>query len=417
MFKPNEVAGIEAPGNHLDAEGLYLQVRVSKVSGRVSRNWVHRYTYGRKQREMGLGTFPAVGLAKARKVRDANKDLLFRGTDPLAAREADIAATEAAKQAARARKTFAECAAAYIAAKSPEWKPGGRSEAFWTTTLGNHASHLGKLPVDEVTTDHVLSVLEPLWSTTTETATRLRGQIEAVIDYATARKLRSGENPARWRGHLDKLLASPRKVTKVEHHEALPYQQVGAFMRDLRTYRDPRNQPGLALQALEFVVLTAARSGEVRGAKWSEIDLDSATWTVPAERMKAGKEHVVPLSRAALDLLASLPIGDSEYVFPNTRGEPLSDMAPLEVLRRMRVASTVHGFRSSFMDWCAETTNYPTVVADMALAHMIKNRVEAAYRRGDLLTKRRALMEDWAVFCGTVATPAKVTPIREGMAA
>ena len=425
-----KVASNLSPGYYLDGQGLYLQVRKGGT-----KSWIYRYfvkgVNGAKdrQREMGLGSYGTgrncltlqAARDKCQEYRDRRRD----GHDPIDFRDdnkakvaADAEAKRLAEQAKLARKTFDECADAYIELKAAEWKPGGGSEEDWRAHLRIHASPIiGKLPVDQVTTDHVLRVLEPIWRTKTETATRVRGHIEKVLNAAKGRGLRTGENPASW-SHLSSLgMPSPRKVTKVEHHQALPYQQVGAFMRDLRGYREPRKHPGLAANALEFIILTATRSGEVRGAKWLELDLDAATWTIPAERMKMGKEHVVPLSRAALELLASLPIGDSEYVFPNTRGEPLSDMAPLQVLRRMRVPSTVHGFRSSFTDWCAETTNYPNIVRDMALAHKINSQVEAAYRRGDLLEKRSPLMEDWAVYCGTVAVTATVVPIREGVAA
>lgn len=275
-------------------------------------------------------------------------------------------------------------------------------------TLATYASPLlGALPVAEIDTALVVKVLGPIWETRTETATRVRGRIEKVLDWATVSKYRQGENPARWRGHLDKLLANPSKVVKVAHHPALPWRDMGAFMAALRA------QEGVAARALEFVILAAARSGEVRGATWEEIDLGAHLWIVPAERMKAKKEHRVPLSRSALALLKKLP-REGNLVFPGAReGKALSDMSLTAVLRRMqRTGITVHGFRSTFRDWCAESTGFPREVCEHALAHSLPDKVEAAYRRGDLLDKRILLMQAWADYCARPATAAKVTPIR-----
>jgi integrase len=252
---------------------------------------------------------------------------------------------------------------------------------------------MGELLVRDVGVAHVLAVLEPIWHTKTETASRVRGRVEAVLDWATARSYRSGENPARWKGHLDKLLPARAKVAKVEHHTALPIEDVASFMVELR------KQEGSGAKALEFAVLTAARSGEVRGAMWDEIDLRGAVWTIPADRMKAEREHRVPLSDAAVALLRSLPReAEQDLVFQAPRGGPLSDMTLTAVLRRMKVDAVPHGFRSTFRDWAAERTNYPRDVAEMALAHAIDSKVEAAYRRGDLFDKRRRMMADWSAF-------------------
>ena len=259
--------------------------------------------------------------------------------------------------------------------------------------------HFGSLLVKDVVQEHVLKALEPIWKTKTETATRLRGRIESILDWATVRKYRTGDNPARWKGHLDKLLPAPGKIPKVEHHKALPASQMPAFVKDLQT------REGLAARALEFAILCASRSGEVRGAQWVEIDMGQASWVIPAERMKAGKEHRVPLSTQTLKLLKSIPKSEAgDWVFTSSTGKPLSDMALTTVLRRMKVDAVPHGFRSTFRDWAGEMTNHPRDVAEQALAHTLENKVEAAYRRGDALEKRRLMMQEWAEFCCTGAS-------------
>ena len=299
--------------------------------------------------------------------------------------------------------TFKECATAYMKAHAAGWK-SAKHRQQWENTLTQHAYPvIGELLVRDVKLPQVLAVLEPIWSTTNETAVRLRGRIETVLDWAAARGYRDGLNPARWRGHLDKLLARPSKVAKVEHHAALPVGEVGAFMVRLREAQ------GMGARALEFGILTAARSGEVRGATWAEVDTEAKVWTIPAERMKAGKEHRVPLSGEALALLATSPkMAGSEVVFPAPRGGALSDMTLSAVLRRMGVAAVPHGFRSTFRDWASERTNYPRDVAEMALAHAIGDKVEAAYRRGDLFEKRRLMLTDWGRFLAKVETKGEV---------
>jgi integrase len=253
---------------------------------------------------------------------------------------------------------------------------------------------MGKLLVQDVKQSHVLAVLEPIWKEKTETASRLRGRIESILDWATARHYRTGENPARWRGHLDHILAKPTKIARVKHHSALPVDDVAAFMIDLR------KREGTAARALELAILTATRSGEVRGATWAEIDLNAATWTIPASRMKAGREHRVALSDPAVKLLRALPrFEDTDLVFPGSKGKQLSDMTLTAVMRRMNVDAVPHGFRSTFRDWVSERTRYPHELAEMALAHTIGNKVEAAYRRGDMLEKRRQMMAAWAKYC------------------
>ncbi|MDP3612071.1 MAG: site-specific integrase, partial [Rubrivivax sp.] len=287
------------------------------------------------------------------------------------------------------------------------WKNAKHAQQ-WENTLAQHAYPvLGDVLVRDVKLPQVLAVIEPIWTTTNETAVRLRGRMELVLDWATARGLRDGTNPARWRGHLDKLLAKPSKVNNREHHAALPVGDVGAFMARLRSAE------GMGARALEFAILTAARSGEVRGATWAEIDADAKVWTVPGARMKAGKEHRVPLSDAALALLAALPQGKPDaLVFRAPRGGALSDMTLTAVLRRMDVPAVPHGFRSTFRDWASERTSYPSDAAEMALAHAIADKVEAAYRRGDLFEKRRLMMADWAQFLAHAERPAQVLPLK-----
>jgi integrase len=392
-------------GDHADGGNLYLRVRGN------SRTWLIRYTSPTGHRtRMGLGSLQAVTLsiarAKAREVIARLKDPVSPA-DPIAERRA----AKAAQRLTQAKQmTFRHCAQALIESKAHTWR-NAKHESQWTSTLTNHVYPLiGDLPVAAIDTPLVVKCLSPLWRRTNETARRLQGRIAAVLDWATAHGFRQGDNPARWKGHLDKLLADPRKVQKRGHFAALPYTEIGSFMKTLR------NCDGIGARALEFTILTAARSGEVRGAKWSEIDLQSEVWTIPSERMKAGKEHRVPLSKQAVQLLRSLAVVDNcEYLFPSARGKrPLSDMTLTAVLRRLeRSDITVHGFRSTFRDWAAECTNVPSEVAEMALAHAIANAVEAAYRRGDLMLKRRRMMTEWASYCDKVQNqPATVIALR-----
>jgi len=302
--------------------------------------------------------------------------------------------------------TFEQAASAYIKAHQSGWKNVKHGQQ-WRNTLEQYAYPIiGKMLVADVDTPQIIRILEPIWQKKAETAVRLRNRIELVLDWATARKYREGLNPARWRGHLDKLLARQSK-TRRKHHAALPVDQAGAFMKRLRA------SEGMGARALEFVILTACRSGEVRGAKWGEIDLDAGVWVVPPERMKAAKEHRVPLSDAAVELLKNLPrFATSEFVFPAPRGGMLSDMTLNQLMRRMKVDAVPHGFRSTFRDWCADYTNYPREVAEMALAHAIESKVEAAYRRGDLFEKRRRLMAEWSQFLANPMMKGEVIPLR-----
>ena len=335
--------------------------------------------------------------AKAR----AAKAEVSQGTDPIAQSVA-LASQLKAQQATQ--KTFEEAAKAYMEAHEKAWK-NPKHRAQWGSTLKTYAyPHIGSLLVKDIDQEHVMKVLEPIWATKTETATRLRGRIESVLDWATTRKYRSGENPARWKGHLDNLLPAPSDIQKVESHRAVGYKDMAQFMAGLRT------KEGLAARALEFAILCAARSGEVRGALWSEINQEEAIWVIPAKRMKAGKEHRVPLSAPAVKLLGALPRSESsDLIFPGSNDKPLSDMALTAVMRRMEVDAVPHGFRSTFRDWVGDCTNYPRDVAEFALAHKLSDKVEAAYRRGDALERRREMMEDWANFCSTFPPPGSVT--------
>ena len=341
---------------------------------------------------MGLGSFPSVPLAEAREKARAHRSKIELGADPISVRRA---AQSAAAAERNSQQPFSTVAAQYIAQHAKTWK-NAKHEAQWASTLHTYAEPIiGSLLVRDVTSAHVIKVLEPIWTSKTETATRVRSRIELVLDFAAARGLREGPNPARWRGNLDAALPKPSKLAKVRHHAAVAVDDMALFMVRLR------DQAGMGARALEFAILTAARSGEVRGAAWSELDLTDALWTVPAERMKSGREHRVPLSRAAVKLLRSLPMGEPDgSVFPGLRG-PLSDMSLTAVLRRMSVDATAHGFRSTFRDWCSERTNHASEVAEMALAHTVGDKVEAAYRRGDLFDKRVLLMSDLAKFLET----------------
>lgn len=364
-----------------------------------SRSWILRYQVGGKRRDLGLGGYPSVTLAAAREAARAARAKLAQGIDPIQ----DARSARSALIAAQAKAvTFKEASTSYIEAHEEGWR-NAKHAAQWRATLETHAHPvLGAMMVKDIELPHVLKVLEPLWRDKTETASRLRGRIESVLDWATVRGHRTGPNPARWKGHLDMLLVAPKKVAKTEHHRALPYKDAPKFMTALR------KQEGMGAKALEFVILTAARSGEVRGAKWEEFDLRAGIWTVPGERMKAGRPHVVPLAKDALALVKAMEkVKICEYVFPSPREKMLSDMTLGAVLKRMGMDCVPHGFRSTFRDWVSETTDYDSNVAEMALAHTIPNKVEAAYRRGNLFEKRRALAEDWAAYLSGEKAAAK----------
>lgn len=385
-----EVSRLKAPGMHAvgGVPGLHLQ-----VSEAGTRSWILRASVGGRRRDVGLGAFPAVPLADARRKAREVREQVASGVDPVLERQAAKAALIVAQAA---RVSFDQCVERFIEAKSGEWK-NAKHRAQWASTLRTYASPIvGEIPVADIELPHILKILEPIWPEKTETASRLRGRIEAVLDWATVREFRKGENPARWRGHLDKILPSPKKIMVVEHHPAIAIDGLYGFIQSLR------ERKGVAAQALEFLILTAARSGEVRGATWSEIDLKNEIWTIPAARMKAGREHRVPLTERAIELIKAQPQGDAtDAVFKPPRAKFFSDMSLSAVMRRMGLDQVPHGFRSTFRDWTAERTNYPREVCEMALAHSIGNAVEAAYRRGDLFDKRRRLMEEWAKFCDT----------------
>ncbi|MFG6086169.1 tyrosine-type recombinase/integrase [Stenotrophomonas indicatrix] len=381
------VATITEPGYHLDGGGLYLQVTASGA-----KSWVFRYRFEGKRPEMGLGPLHVIGLAEAREAAGAARKMVQAGQDPLAGRRAAAVATSSIP-------TFWEAATAYIAEREAGWT-NPKHAGQWTSTLQTYARPvLGDLRVDRIETEHVLAVLRPIWTTKTETASRVRQRMEAVLDAMTVQKKRSGENPARWRGHLAVILPKPTAVTKVENFAALPYAELPTFMAVLRS------RHGEAARALEFTILTAARTGMTLGATPGEVDLDAGTWTVPGERMKAKAEHAVPLSKPALALARQRMKRD--LLFPNDlSNEPLSENAMLAVLKRMGFGHiTVHGFRSTFKDWASETTDYPDDLSEAALAHRIRDKAKAAYKRGTMLEKRRALMAAWAEYCVKAPSP------------
>ena len=382
------VSTLSKRGRHSDGGGLYLNLTDSGA-----RSWVFMWKVAGRRREIGLGSLRDVPLAKARDRAAEARRLLAEGSDPLAAR-------------AKTRTvTFGEAADALVESMSPSWR-NEKHRAQWRMTLTAYCGPIRTMPLADITTDDVLRVLRPIWLTKSETASRLRGRIERVLDFAKARGMRSGENPARWRGHLDAVLPRRQKLTR-GHHKAMAFDQVPQFIDRLR------GMEGVAPRALEFLILTAGRTGEVLGAKWEEIDLANRIWTVPATRMKAGREHRVPLADRALAILAELlEVRTSEYVFPGLkRGRPLSNMAMEAVLRRMDVEATVHGFRSAFRDSAGERTHFPREIAEAALAHFVGNAVERAYRRGDALDKRRELMDGWERFA--TADEISVLPFRK----
>ena len=372
------VSTLKDPGRHSDGGGLYLLV---KATG--ARSWVFMWSRQGRQREMGLGSVLGVSLAVAReKAAEARADLAA-GRDPLGTRDRLKA------------KTFGELADAHVAAMSPQWR-NPKHIAQWTMTLTEYAAPLRGKTAAAITTEDVLEVLRPLWTTKPETASRVRGRIESVLDAAKAQGLRSGDNPARWRGHLDQLLPKRAKLSR-GHHAAMAIDELPAFMGRLSSVQ------GVSAMALRFTVFTAVRTGEAIGATWSEVDFDKGIWVIPASRMKAGREHRIPLPSPALTLVKDLyEVRRGEFIFPGLKpGRPISNMSMDKVLRDLGVDVTVHGFRSTFRDWASERTAFPHELCEMALAHTIENKTEAAYRRGDMVEKRRELMGAWAAFCGS----------------
>jgi len=385
-----KVASTKKPGFYADGDGLYLQVTDSG-----SRSWVFRFKTGGRTRDMGLGSLNIVGLAEARGMAANCRRQRLQGIDPIEARKSGR--VQAQLDAARSI-TFDDCRDKFITSHRAAWANDKHTKQ-WESTLKTYVTPVfGALPVQNVDVALVLKALEPIWTTKPETAGRVRGRIERILDWAKARGFRQGENPARWRGHLDILLAPRARVRRVRHHAALPYGELPGFLLKIR------QRDAVAARALEFAILTATRTGEVLGACWYEIDLENKIWTVPASRMKTKREHRVPLSAAALAVVKWLKaIRQNDFVFPGERrNRPLSNMSMLMMMRRIgREDLTVHGFRSTFRDWAAEQTNFPREVAEAALAHVIADRTEAAYRRGDLFEKRRHLMASWAAYCET----------------
>jgi integrase len=385
------VRRLRKPGRHADGGGLYLA-----VSDNGAKSWIFAWKKGGRRRTIGGGSAADVSLAEAREwAADCRKEV-HSGREPRSARLIKSGIP-----------SFGDCARELIEAKEPEWR-NAKHRWQWEQTLTTYAALLRPLPVDQVTTEMVLRTLRPIWQTKTETASRVRQRIEAVLDWARAHDYRSGENPARWRGHLALILPSPNKIARVVHHPAMPYADVPAFMAELASVDT------VTARALELAILTAVRSNEVRGATWPEINFDAAVWTLPAERMKAGKEHRVPLSSGRvmriLEQQWRVRISDDAFIFPGMKaGRPLKDGSLTELLHRLGHDVTVHGFRSSFADWCGDTTAYPRDLVEAALAHAIENKVAAAYRRSDALERRRDLMTSWSSYC---SGKAKVVPIR-----
>lgn len=392
-ISPRAFATLKEPGFHSDGMGLYLAIDQAGA-----RRWAFVFQWNSKRREMGLGGAGKVGLAKARELAQEAREQVSAGVDPIAARKA--LAVEAAKNSRPS--TFASVAASYIRAQRRGWKNRKHAKQ-WPSTLRKYAKHLRPKLVADITADDILTVLRPIWFSHPETASRVRGRIERILDAGKARGLRTGENPARWRGHLDLMLSAPKKLSR-GHHKALPYADLPHFLAKLR------ERQATAAIALELTILTASRTNEVIAGDWREVDVKAALWIIPPERMKSGREHRVPLSDRAVELITMLQQrSDRGYILPGARGKHMSNMAMAKLLGRMGVDATPHGFRSTFRDWVNECTNFQGEIAEAALAHVIGDATERAYRRGDALEKRRALMDAWALFC--TATPgANVLP-------
>lgn len=385
-----EVKRLTSPGMHAvgGATGLYLS-----VARGGSRSWILRATIAGKRRDIGLGGFVDVSLSRARERAKEFREKISDGVDPVIERNL---AKEALRALHAKRITFAEAAKRCHAVKAPEFRNIKHSND-WINSLTLHTfDTLGGMQVADIEVTHVLQTLEKIWHTKTETATRVRQRIEAVMSWAKVSKFRTGDNPARWEENLKELLSAPSKIAPVKHFAALPWQQIGQFMTALR------KRPGVSARALEFTILNASRSGEVRGATWPEINFEEKLWTIPGERMKAGKQHRVPLSDRSIEILEAIPRFErSEFVFTSPRGKQLSDMALLQVCRRMEVNAVPHGFRSSFKDWARSRTAYADEISELALSHVNDDKTRAAYARDELLQKRRKLMQEWTKYCAT----------------
>lgn len=391
------------PGLFSDGDGLYLQV--TKTG---SKSWIFRYMLNRKARTMGLGPANLVTLAEARLKSFEHRKQLLDGVDPLA--ERNLSKQKLELETVKTM-SFDQCADAYIAAHRKSWK-NAKHASQWENTIKTYASPtFGSLPIQQIDTSLVIKVIEPIWFSRTETASRLRNRIELIISWATVRGYRFGENPARWKSHLDQLLPKRSAVQQVKHFAALPIDEIRGFMKKLRELK------GIAPLALEFQILCASRTGETLGAKWSEINLTEKNWTIPASRMKAKKEHRVPLNARAIEILSSLYLtSDDDYIFPGrSKNKSLSNNTFLSILKRqIGLKITAHGFRSTFRDWAGERTNFSREVVEKALAHSLKDATEAAYQRGDLLMRRRILMNEWAKFCSIEATMAVILEMPSG---
>jgi integrase len=398
-----EVTNAKAKGLYPDGGGLYL-----KVTPTGTKSWILRFKRDGRTRDMGLGPLGVISRARARELAAEAGRQRLQGQDPIKARDAQRAV---AKREEPSAVTFKECAEQFVASHEAGWRNPAKHAKLWRHTLRDYAYPIiGDLPIAEVDTELIMQVLKPIWAKKPETASRVRSRVEAVLDWAKVKGFRNGENPARWRGHLDHLLPARSKVRRVRHHPALPYLEIPEFMEALRARK------GISARALEFVILTAVRSGEARGAYWHEIDLSARTWIIPVQRMKGGKEHRVPLSDRALAILKEMQeLRQNDLVFPGSKqGRPLSDMSLLMQLRELRSGITTHGFRSTFKDWAAETTNTPNLVSEAALAHAVADKVEAAYRRGDLFDRRRKLMDAWERYCIRPASDVVVLGRRRG---
>jgi integrase len=388
------------PGYCADGGNLYLRVAPGGTKG-----WIFRFTMGGRTRDAGLGSYPTVTLVKAREEAERCRRLLAEGTDPIQARKEQ---RQTARIKAAKAKTFEECAREFIASRELGWR-NRKTGSFLRASLKRYAyPTLGAMPVQAIDTALVMRVLEPIWGTKPTTATRLRGSIEGALNAAKARGYRTGENPAAWRGHLDQVLPARSKVRRVRHYPALAFREVPGFMEAIRA------REGMSPRALELMILTSTRTSEALGALWDEIDLKHRTWTIKPERMKSAREHRVPLAPRAVAILGEMAATRlNGFVFPGMKqGRPMSDMGIRILLRELRPDITKHGFRSSFRDWAAETTSFPNHVVEMALAHAVPDAVEAAYRRGDLIEKRRKLMEAWAAYCGSKPVSADVVLLK-----
>ncbi len=382
-----KVATLKRAGYYADGGCLYL-----KVTPTGSKSWIFRFALEGRKRDAGLGVFPAVSLVKARGLAQRYRELVADGTDPIEARKGE---REKARLASAKSMTFEQCAKAYINSHEAGWRSSVHRKQ-WRRTLAAYVFPvIGTLPVRAIETTLVLKALEPIWREKTDTAARIRGRIEAVLDWAKVRGYRDGENPARWRGHLDHLLPAKSKLVKVKHHAALPYREINSLMARLRC------ETATSARALELMVLTATRLSEALGARWEENDFNERMWTIRGERMKSGREHRVPLSARSVAILNEMAkVRHNEFVFPGAKqGRPLSRVTLLAQLRKVGSDHTAHGFRSTFRDWAAEQTRYPREAAELALAHSVGGAVERAYQRGDLIEKRRKLMEAWADYC------------------